>query len=43
MLVGRANFVDAEDGKGTFDSIEFSPKRLTAKLMFQSSSWHRIQ
>lgn len=28
----KGEMVDAEDGKGTFDSIEFSPKRLTAYI-----------
>ena len=28
----KGELVDAEDGKGTFDSIEFSPKRLTAYI-----------
>ena len=28
----KGEMVDAEDGKGSFDSIEFSPKRLTAYI-----------
>ena len=28
----KGELVDAEDGKGTFDSVEFTPKRLTAYI-----------